>query len=81
MLAQKNKKEHTIVIQTGNRLDEIKVTIVTYISNLGQTVAVGTKLTQRLLELKSSRLTTALVMNYYFGSNSGTSSLLQWSLS
>jgi len=47
MLAQKNKKEHTIVIQTGNRLDEIKVTIVTCISNLGKTTCAKSKLTQR----------------------------------
>ena len=43
-------------------MDEIKVTIVTYISNLGKTVTVGTKLTQRIPELKPSELMTALVM-------------------
>ena len=44
ILDQKNKKAHTILIQTGNRLDEIKVTIVTCISNLGKTINVKVKL-------------------------------------
>ena len=43
-------------------MDEIKVTIVTCISNLGKTVTVRTKLTQRTSESKPSDLMTALVM-------------------
>ena len=42
MLYKKIKKAHTRLIQTGNRLDEIKVTIVTCISNLGKSVTENT---------------------------------------
>jgi hypothetical protein len=47
-------------------LDEIKVTIVTYISNLGKTVTVGMKLTQRISESKTFRINDCTSCDYHF---------------
>ena len=62
MLAQIFKKAHTILIRTGNGADEIKITIVICISNLGKTIDAGNEVDTAVSELKSLELTIALVV-------------------
>jgi len=60
-------------------LDEIKVTIVTCISNLGKSIDAGNEVDTAVLELKRSGLAIALV-GKSFGIYRGRSSLLEWLL-
>ena len=77
---EKIKRAHTILIHSGNRVDEIRITIVIHISNLGKSIGARTKLIRRFSRSNPLRLTIALV-EQFLGIVQGLSSLLEWLLS
>ncbi len=61
-------------------MDEIQITIVIYISNLGKSIDAGNEVDTAVPGLKCSGLAIALV-DRFFGAYRGRPSLLEWLLS